>query len=196
VGKEGRLSLYGTNRRSGRGARQNVAMQFLRALARHHVAGPLLRYCTAGATVAAVYLSIPIVLGAALDVPIQVAIPVAYIVAVSLHFTLQRHFVFGHVTSFALTAREQIARYVAIGAVQYPTTALASAFFPGLLGVSEPVVFVCTTLVVSTTFFLLLRSHVFHPTEEPDAPHPLDGAVRSLALVPMRRSERRSGQGD
>ncbi len=101
-----------------------------------------------------------------LGVPIQIAIPLAYLLAITLHFNLQRHFVFRHVDEFALSVRQQIGRYVMIGAIQYPTTALATAFLPGLLGVSERVMFVLITLVMSLTFFLLLRGHVFHPTVE------------------------------
>lgn len=141
-------------------------MHSLRALLRHPLAGPLTRYGVAGATVALVYLAIPLGLNGLAGVAIQIAIPIAYVVAVTLHFNLQRHFVFRHVDEFALSVRQQIGRYVVIGAVQYPTTALATAFLPGLLNISERVVFVLVTLVMSLTFFLMLRGHVFHPTVE------------------------------
>lgn len=153
-------------------------MRSLGALLRHPFAGAAVRYGVAGATVASVYLSIPLLLNGVLGVPIQVAIPVAYLIAVTLHFNLQRHFVFAHVVRFALPMRRQIGRYLAIGAVQYPTTALAIAFLPRLLGVSERVMFVIITLIISATFFFVLRGHVFHPVEEEElsaesAPQPL-----------------------
>jgi putative flippase GtrA len=162
----------GRARRSGQiflshQARQNVAISPARLLINHPLAGPTLRYGLVGATVAAVYLAIPFALNGVLGAPIQVAIPVAYVAAVTLHFNLQRHFVFRHVLAFALSRREQIARYVAVGAVQYPVTALSTAFVPGLLGISERAAFVATTLLISVTFFLVLRGHVFHPSEEP-----------------------------
>ena len=141
-------------------------MQSVRALRWRELAGPLVRYGIAGATVAGVYLAIPLVLNGLMGVPIEVAIPIAYVLAVSLHFNLQRHFVFRHVREFALSTRQQIGRYVVIGAIQYPITALATAFLPGLLGVSQRVVFVLVTLLISITFFLLLRGHVFHPDAE------------------------------
>lgn len=143
-------------------------MQSARALLRSPLAGPLVRYGAAGATVALVYLAVPLVLNGALGVPIEVAIPVAYVLAVTLHFNLQRHFVFRHIDEFALSTRQQIGRYVAIGAIQYPVTALATALLPKLLGVSQRVVFVLVTLMMSLTFFLLLRGHVFHPDVEPE----------------------------
>jgi putative flippase GtrA len=141
-------------------------MRRIRALAAHPLAGPSVRYVIAGGTVAGVYLAIPLALNGAFGVPIQVAIPIAYVLAVSLHFMLQRHFVFGHVDEFALSTRQQVGRYVVMGSIQYPTTALATAILPAMLGVSERVAFVGITVVISVTFFLVLRGHVFHPANE------------------------------
>jgi putative flippase GtrA len=140
-------------------------MSRIRALAAHPLAGPSLRYAMAGGTVAAVYLAIPLGLNGGFGVAIQVAIPIAYVLAVSLHFMLQRHFVFRHVDEFALSARQQIGRYLMIGAIQYPATALATALLPGALGVSERVTFVGITVLISVAFFLILRGHVFHAEE-------------------------------
>jgi len=140
-------------------------MKSVIAVARHPVAGQTIRYGLAGASVAAVYLGLPLLLSGAFGVAIQIAIPIAYLLAVTLHFNLQRHFVFRHAGGFALTARQQILRYAGVGAVQYPTTALATTLLPKALGVSTHAVFVCATLVISFTFFLVLRLHVFHPGE-------------------------------
>jgi putative flippase GtrA len=140
-------------------------MGLLGTLIDGELAGSTLRYAIAGATVAGTYLAIPIGLGVLFAVPIQVAIPIAYVLAVSLHFVLQRHFVFRHVEAFALSTRQQIGRYIAMGAVQYPTTALATALLPGVLGVGERVTFVAVTLVISASCFLVLRSHIFHAAE-------------------------------
>lgn len=138
-------------------------MRTIQTLLRHPLVGPAIRYGIAGATVAAVYIGVPLLLNGVFGVWIQLAIPVAYVLAITLHFNLQRHFVFRHVDEFALSVRQQIGRYAAIGAIQYPTTALATAFLPGLFGVSERIMFVIITLVISVTFFLVLRGHVFHP---------------------------------
>lgn len=140
-------------------------MQRVRTLASHPLAGSSLRYGIAGATVAAVYLSVPVVLNGGAGVPIQVVIPIAYLLAISLHFTLQRHFVFRHVSEFALTRRAQIARYVAIGSIQYPTTAAATALLPGWLALSPRTTFVLWSLAMSATFFLVLRTHIFHAND-------------------------------
>jgi putative flippase GtrA len=97
------------------------------------------------------------------------------VLAVTLHFNLQRHFVFRHVDEFALSVRQQIGRYVVIGAIQYPITAVATAVLPGLLDISERLTFVMVTVVMSVTFFLLLRGHVFHPEAEEEILAERDG---------------------
>lgn len=156
---------------------QNVDMRVIRALLEQS----LVRYGAAGATVGLVYLVTPLVLNELVGVPLEVAILLGYVLAVTLHFNLQRHFVFRHVDEFALSAHQQIVRYLAIGAVQYPITALATGFLPELLGVSQRVIFVLVTLLISAASFLLLRGHVFHPNaeEEPIAEAPAgNGSVR------------------
>ena len=110
-----------------------------------------------------VYLAVPLLLHDLLGLPIEAAIPIGYALAITLHFNLQRHFVFRHIDEFALTAKQQIGRYVVIAAIQYPITALATAVLPGLLHISADAAFVIITLTISLTFFLVLRGHVFHP---------------------------------
>lgn len=141
-------------------------MKTVRAVASHPLAGPTIRYGISGCVVTSTYLGIPLVLNGALGIAIEVVIPIAYLVAATLHFNLQRHFVFRHVTEFALTTRQQIMRYVGVFAVQYPLTAVFTAVLPGALGVSPRVVFVCTALSISFSVFLLLRSHVFHGSSD------------------------------
>jgi putative flippase GtrA len=130
-----------------------------RSPAPHHQAG---RFVLSGGTVAVVYLGLGLVLSGPLGVPIQVAIPLSYVLSVALNYTLQRWFVFAHSSSFALSPHAQLLRYVQVGAVQYAFTALATGFLPGLLGVSEQVVYVVAALVAAVITFVLLRFVVFH----------------------------------
>jgi putative flippase GtrA len=141
-------------------------MQRVAALLDRPDSGAMVRYVVAGATVAAVYLGTPLALTGLFGLPIQAAIPIAYVAAVSLHFNLQRHFVFRHVPAFALSTRAQIGRYVMIGAIQYPAAAISTAVLPSVLGVNERVVYVCTAITISLIFFLVLRTHVFHAAPE------------------------------
>jgi putative flippase GtrA len=141
-----------------------------------------LRFAISGATVAAFYLGAPLLVNATLGVPLEAALPVVYVLAVMLQFTLQRLFVFRHVSEFALTMRRQMLWYVMIAAIQYPLSAAATALLPGWLGLPERVVYVAATLVIALATFLFLRRNVFHAGEPATeatsgpAPNEADGA--------------------
>jgi putative flippase GtrA len=149
----------------------------------HPLTWPTIRYGISGLMVATVYLGLPVVLNAAVGLSIEAGIPIAYVVAISLHFTLQRLFVFRHVESFALSKRQQAMRYVVIAAFQYPTTAIATALLPGLLGISERVAYLATAIVIVVLTYAVLRTRVFHAATdpEPDALPEID--VREVELV-------------
>src|SRR5689334_11729391 len=83
-----------------------------------------IRYALAGGTVAITYIGLTLLFSGPVGLPIQVAIPIGYVLAVSLHFLLQRRFVFADREQFALSGGAQVRRYVVIGAVQYAVTAI------------------------------------------------------------------------
>jgi putative flippase GtrA len=130
-----------------------------RSAAPHH---QVARFVLSGATVAVVYLGLGLLLSGPVGMPIQLAIPISYVLSVLLNYTLQRHFVFAHSQAFALAPQSQFIRYVQIGAVQYAITALATAVLPGALGLSEQVVYVAVALIAAAITFVLLRFVVFH----------------------------------
>jgi putative flippase GtrA len=120
------------------------------------------RYAIAGATVFGTYVACTLLFSGPLGIPIAIAIAIAYVLSVSLHFCLQRFFVFRDRTEFALATHHQIGRYIVIGGVQYCITATLTAVLPGWLGVSEQIVYVCSAFALSGGVFLLLRGGVFH----------------------------------
>jgi putative flippase GtrA len=127
--------------------------------ARHHQA---LRFVVSGGTVAVVYLGLGLLLSGPFGVPIQLAIPVSYVISVLFNYSMQRWFVFAHSDAFALSPQAQFLRYVQIGAAQYALTAAATAVLPGALGVDEQVVYVATALIAAVITFVVLRLVVFH----------------------------------
>jgi putative flippase GtrA len=153
-------------------------MRRLPLLLSHPLAGPGLRYVVAGAIVALVYLGVPVLLNVVIGLPVEAAIPIAYVLAISLHFTLQRTFVFHHVEEFALSTRGQIKRYCMIAAVQYPTTAVATAILPGVLHLPQRDTYVLVTLTTSVISFTVLRTLIFHGDNDD---HLLVGAEASSA---------------
>jgi len=126
----------------------------------------LLRWAAAGGVVALVYLGATLVLSGPLGLPIQLAIPVAYVTAVALHFLLQRLVVFPSAKAFALSMHRQVVRYIGLGVAQYGVTALSTGLLPEILGTSEKVVYVATVIVLSAITFAVLRFRVFHHAQE------------------------------
>jgi putative flippase GtrA len=122
----------------------------------------MIRYGISGAVVAAFYLGMPIAVSAAFDWPLQAMIPIAFVLAAVLQFTLQRIFVFGHVEEFALSTRAQAVWFAIVGAVQYPTTALGTLLLPAIFGMPDRVAFLIISVIFSLCFFLFIRSRVFH----------------------------------
>jgi putative flippase GtrA len=125
--------------------------------------GQLLRYAISGVAVAVTYVAGTLLLSGPVGMPIVAAIPIAYVVAIALHFTLQRTFVFDH--EFAEPIGRQVRSYVVIGGAQIAISTASTAWLPDLLGLPERVVYVGTVAVTSAATFLFLRSRVFHPAE-------------------------------
>ena len=101
----------------------------------------VVRYALAGGFTTALYVALTLLLSGPLRVPIQIAIALSFATVLGTHFLLQRHFVFGHVGEFHLSAGTQVRRYLIVGAVQYAVTAASLAVLPGWLDLSEPVVY-------------------------------------------------------
>ena len=72
--------------------------------------GQGVRYGLAGATVAVVYLSTTTVLAEVVGLPFQIALAIGFCVALVLHFTLQRLFVWKHEDEFAPRLHHQAGR--------------------------------------------------------------------------------------
>lgn len=123
------------------------------------------RYAINGSATTLLYIVLTLMLDGPGDLPIQVAIPLAYITSLVVNFTLQRAFVFTSQNGFALSRRAQLTRYGAAVLVQYTITATSTAKLPGLLGVPERDVYVVTVLCLALCAFLTLRSVVFHAAD-------------------------------
>ena len=132
--------------------------------------GQVLRFGLAGGSVALLYVTVTTVLSQVLGVPFQVALAIGFTSGLLLHFTLQRLFVWIHHEEFALALRHQVGRYLTMAATQYGLTAASTAVLPGVLGLSEEVVYLMTMVVVTTAGFLLMRFVIFHA--EPSHPDP------------------------
>lgn len=126
----------------------------------------LIRYASVGVLVSAIYIGLTLVLSGPVGLPIQAAIPIAYVSAICVHFTLQRLFVFRNAEAFALAMHHQVGRYLLVALFQYAVAAIATAILPAALGVPQRAVYTTTAIVMSGVSFLLLRTRVFHSPSE------------------------------
>jgi putative flippase GtrA len=122
----------------------------------------LTRFALSGAAVAAVHLAIVTVLTLA-GLPIQIALVIGYVAAISLHFTLNRRFVFATDAGYHHRLSAQGARYLVVAVSSYAITAACLATLPGALGVPELAVFFAVTAVLAVVSFVTLRAWVFRP---------------------------------
>jgi putative flippase GtrA len=146
-------------------SRLRLAQAFLRDIRSPDwgLAGQLVRFALAGSLVTVVYVSVTTGLHGVFGVPFQVALATGFVTGVSLHFTLQRVFVWRHRERFALATHRQAIRYLCMCASQYGTTALSTSLLPTLVGLPVEVVYLATMFALSTFNFLVFRGRVFHP---------------------------------
>ena len=143
-------------------ATQTDGRQALAELGRQGV-----RFILTGGFVALVYIAVTTLLAEVIGLPFQLALAVGFSLAIATHFTLQRMFVWRNAAAYALRLRHQIARYLAVAAVQYGLTAASTAVLPHALGVSPEVVYLPTVAVLSAANFVVFRARIFHVAIDP-----------------------------
>src|SRR5207245_11121038 len=97
--------------------------------------GQGVRFVIAGCVVGLVYLGTTTGLADVVGLPFQAALAIGFWIALAVHFTLQRLFVWRHAEQFALSVRHQVARYLLAAGAQYGLTAASTALLPRLPGV-------------------------------------------------------------
>jgi putative flippase GtrA len=126
----------------------------------------LLRFAFTGALVAVLYFAVLTGLVVLADAPAQVALVVAFVTAVVVHFTLNRQFVFGSETTYALHLTAQGVRYLGVAFASYLVNAVALATLPDLTGLPELLVVAVTTAAVTVFTFVALRGWVFRTSPD------------------------------
>jgi putative flippase GtrA len=124
--------------------------------------GQLFRYAIAGGIVGCVYIVATLLFRHVAGLPFQLALALGFLIALATHFSLQRLFVWVHHDEFALSARHQARRYLAIAIAQYGLTALVTSTLPDALGVATDLVYLATTACTTLASFVIFRARVFH----------------------------------
>ncbi len=127
-----------------------------------------MRFALSGAVVSAVYITITTVLSTMSHMRFQIALAIGWSVAIVVHFTLQRTFVWSRGEAFALTFGRQIGRYLLVAVSQLGVSAATTAALPPLLGVSAEVVYLGTAALITVFNFLVFRTGVFHVHKRTD----------------------------
>jgi putative flippase GtrA len=121
----------------------------------------LSKFAFTGALVAITHLGL--VSGMTLGgVPIQIALALAFLVAIAMHFTLNRQWVFRHESGYALRFSSQGLRYLAAAALSYACTAIGVAVLPDALGIPQLAAFFLMTGIMACITFAILHLWVFH----------------------------------
>lgn len=124
--------------------------------------GQGVRYAISGCIVATVYLGVTTLLADVVGLRFQIALAIGFCCGISVHFTLQRFFVWVHQEEFALPFRHQAGRYLLLSGAQYGLTAASTALLPGALGLPTELVYVATVAILVCTNFIVFRHGVFH----------------------------------
>ena len=120
------------------------------------------RFAIAGGIVAVVYVGTTTLLADVIGVPFQIALAIGFCVALVVHFTLQRLFVWTHHEEFALPLRHQAGRYLTVAVAQYGVTVASTSLLPSALNVSTEVVYLVTVILVYSVNFMVFRHGIFH----------------------------------
>jgi putative flippase GtrA len=119
------------------------------------------RFLATGALVGGAHPGL-VTLAVLVGVPIQVALAVSFAIALVMHFTINRQWVFA--PGSGLHFSRQGLRYVVVAAVSYTGTATSVAFLPGLLGLPELAVFFMAAAAMACVSFVGLNFCVFRAT--------------------------------
>jgi putative flippase GtrA len=154
------MSVLGSVRATALVREAGKSVRMLRT--RTGILGQGMRFALAGGVVTLVYLTLTTVLSAIVGLPFQAALGIGFCAAITMHFTLQRMFVWIHHEEFALPLRHQVGRYLLVALTQYGVTVASTSQLPPVLGLPTEVVYLATAMLTLTVNFLVFRHRVFH----------------------------------
>lgn len=123
----------------------------------------IVRFLLVGGSAALIYLLATTLLAEVAGLSFQLALGLGASIALAMHFTLQRVFVWVHDDGFALPLRSQAGRYLLAAGAQYGITAASIAILPSVLSLQTELVYLATVAVVVPANYFVFRSRIFHP---------------------------------
>ncbi len=134
----------------------------LAALRLDHIGAQAVRFAITGVVVATVYITVTTFLSQASHLQFQIALAIGWCIGMSVHFTLQRTFVWASDGRFALPFVHQVRRYLLMTGSQLGLTAASTALLPSALGLPVEVVYLATAAALTSLNFIAFRYGVFH----------------------------------
>jgi putative flippase GtrA len=156
------MASYGQLRATGEPWRLALMRNITRLRTDAAVLAQGVRFVLSGVIVSTVYITVTTLLSQVAHLRFQIALVIGWSAAVSVHFTLQRTFVWKRAESFALPFRHQVGRYLLVAVSQLGFTAATTTVLPSLLHVSAEAVYLATAALVTLFNFLVFRKGVFH----------------------------------
>jgi putative flippase GtrA len=127
--------------------------------------GVILRFLVTGGSVAALHLALVSAM-VLLGVHIQLALIASYLVSLTVHFTLNRQWVFASGEGYAFHLTLQGVRYLCTAAISYGGSATGVAVLPGLLGIPQLAAFFLATGAMTCITFVVLHLWVFRAAQD------------------------------
>ncbi len=178
----------------------------LAALRADHLSAQAVRFVLTGGIVSIVYIALTTFLAEVLHLQFQIALAIGWLTAVSVHFTLQRRFVWAPQETFALPFGHQVLRYLLMAGSQFAITLASTAVLPGVLGVPAELVYLASTVALALVNFLVFRNNIFHadqaetanlrPRGQVQIPATSATTKRSDPIVSNSMPRQRTGIGD
>jgi putative flippase GtrA len=131
------------------------------ALRQHPTVQRLGRFAVSGLAVQAVYAVLMALFLLGLGLPRQLALALSYSGALTVHFTLNRQFVFAPSDGYAHGLSSHGRRYLLVAVATYGVSALGLAVIPEALGVAPYVGWLLVTATIAVLNFLFLGRFVF-----------------------------------
>jgi putative flippase GtrA len=142
------------------------------------------RFAISGVIVSIVYITVTTLLAEVSHLRFQLALAIGWCAGVSVHYTLQRVFVWAHRDGFALPFARQVRRYLLLAFSQLAATTASTSLLPSALGVPAEAVYLASAVILTMLNFIVFRNRIFHPealdAAQPSAPRTSCAATRSI----------------
>lgn len=129
---------------------------------RHPLTAQMARYALAGLTTAVVGTIAVFLLSGPGGLSIQLAILLSYPLNLTVHFSLQRWFVFTDREVYTLAMGRQLRRYLIVAGAQYGCIAAGTALLVHVAGIGDRPAYLIAIALAPAILFITLRLGVFH----------------------------------